>query len=89
MAEKETLAFLLENAEDFELDSDDEITIAAILCSMHNQYVMDYKKYPRFDVEKYSNDEFVKQFRFEKSNIDKLAQHLGLNGKLVYSNHVM
>ncbi len=71
MAEKEMLAFFLENAEDFELDSDDKITIAAILCSMHkDQYVMDYKKYPRFDVEKYSNDEFVKQFRFEKSDIN-------------------
>ncbi len=71
MAEKKTLAFLLENAEDFQLDSDNEITISAVLCSMHeDQCVMDYKKYPRFDVEKYSNDEFVKQFRFEKSDIN-------------------
>ena len=63
MTTQDTLAFLLANSEEFELDSDDEISIAATLCNLQdNQYVMDYKKYPHFDLEKYSNEEFVKQF---------------------------
>ncbi len=89
MTTQDTLAFLLANSEEFELDSDDKISIAATLCNLQdNQYVMDYKKYPHFDLEKYSNEEFVKQFWFQKMDIAKLCQSLGLNGTIVYSNRV-
>ena len=89
MSDTEVTAFLLTHSDELELDSDNEILIAAILCASHKpQYSLDYKKYKRFDMDAYSDTEFMQQFRFEKKDILKLATLLGLDSTLVYSNRV-
>ena len=78
----ENLLYLLTN----EGEIDDEELLVFYLYSTETLFPIPHRNYPRFDVDRYSEEECIHSFRFRKAEIEHLATALRLPDRSICKN---